>query len=56
MVFVLLIEVITFHVKPTMVDVQGFGLEFVSKSIFGLKKRLEEVIHIFLSIPGNVRS
>ena len=57
MFFALLTEVITFHVKPIEVDVRGFGLEFVSRSTFWcLKKFLKEVIHIFVSIPGNVKS
>ena len=33
-VFALLIEVITFHVRPTAVDVQGLGLEFAPRSTF----------------------
>ena len=56
MVFALLTEVITFHVRPIAVDVQGFGLKFVFKSTFCLEKCLKEVIHIFLSILGNVKS
>ena len=57
MVFALLTKVITFYVKPITVDVRGFGLEFVSRSTFQyLEECLEEVIYIFLSILGNVRS
>ncbi len=32
MVFALLIEVITLHVRPTALDVRGLGLELVSRS------------------------
>ncbi len=32
MVFTLLVEVITFYVEPTAVDVWGLGLELVSRS------------------------
>ncbi len=32
MVLTLLAEVVAFHVGPTAVDVQGLGLEFVSRS------------------------
>ncbi len=31
-VLILLAEVITFHVGPTVVDVRGLGLELVSRS------------------------
>ena len=55
MIFALLTEVITFYVRPIAVDVQGFGFEFVSRSTFCLKRHLEEVIHIVLNIPDNVR-
>ena len=34
MVFALLIEVITFLVRSIVVDVRGFGFEFVFKSTF----------------------
>ena len=33
-VFALLTEVITFHVRPTVVNVQSLGFEFVSRSTF----------------------
>ena len=33
-VFVVLTKIITFHVRSTMVDVWGLGLEFVSRSTF----------------------
>ena len=56
-VFILLTEIITFHTRSSVKIVQVLGLKFVSKSTFWcLEKRLEEVIHILLSIPGNVRS
>ncbi len=32
MVLTLLVEVITFHMGPTAVDVRGFGLELVFRS------------------------
>ncbi len=34
MVLTLLAEVVAFHVGSTAVDVQGLGLEFVSRSTF----------------------
>ena len=57
MVFTLLTEVITFHVRPSAVDVQGLGLELISRStLWGLEECLKEVVYIFLRISCNVRS
>ena len=56
-VFALLTKVITFYIGPTAADVQGFDLKFISKSTFWyLKEYLEEVIHIFLNILGNIKN
>ena len=56
-VFTLLAKVVIFHVGPIAVNISSFGLEFISKSTFwGLEKCLEEVIYIFLRVPGKVKS
>ncbi len=56
-VFTLLAKVVAFYVWSTMEDVRGLSLKFVSKSTFwSLEERLEEVIHVFLCVLGNVRS
>ena len=46
-VFTLLAKVVVFHVGPTIVEVQGLGLELVSRpNIWGLKKRLDDFVQI----------
>ncbi len=57
MILTLLAKVVTFYVRPTTVNVQGFGFEFVFRSTFwDLEECLEEVIYIFLHILRNVKS
>ncbi len=56
MVFTLFVEVISLHVRPTAVDIQGFNLEFVSQSTFGgVKKCLDDSIHVLLAISISTR-
>ncbi len=57
MVLTLLTEIVTLYIGPTAVDVHGLGLELVSRSnLRSLEERLEELIHVFLHVSGNVRS
>ncbi len=51
MVLILLVEVITFYMGPTTVDVRGFGLEFVSRSSFWrIEKRLDDSVQVLLAV------
>ncbi len=57
MILTLLTEVVALYMRPTAVEVRGFGLELVSRSIFrGLEECLEKEVHILLRVSGIVRS
>ncbi len=56
MVLTLLIKIVALHVGPIMVDIQGFGLEFVSRSTFGgVEKCLDNFIQVLLAISVSAR-
>ena len=45
------------HIRPTAVDVRGFGFEFISwKSIFwGMEECLNDSVQVLLAISVNIR-
>ncbi len=44
-VLTLLVEIVALHVEPITVDVWGFGLKFVSRSIiWGVEKHLDDFV------------
>ena len=59
MFLTMLAKVVTFHMRLTMVDVQGFGLELVSKSrstlLRGLEEQLNDSNQVLLAIGISVR-
>ena len=59
MVFTLLVEVLTFHVGPIVVDVRSLGLELVprfrSTLCLGLEERLNDSIQVPLAVTISIR-
>ncbi len=56
MVLTFLAEVVAFHVTPTVVDVQGLGLEFVSRSTLRvLEECLDDSIQVLLVVAISAR-
>ncbi len=56
MIFTLLTEIVALHMGPTIVDVRGLSLKFVSKStLWDMKKCLDDSVQVLLVVAISAR-